>query len=102
LVAQASTDTPLEGLSSSLGTGEQSVLSLVLALECAVLMDDRPARRAARHPGLSVIGTGGVLIKARQKGLIPEVVPLLERLRTKGYHLSSGLIAMILQYAGEA
>jgi len=102
LVAQATTDTPLEGLSSSLGAGEQSAISLALSLECAVLMDDRLARRAARHLGLRVIGTGGVLIKARQSGLIPEVGPLLEQLCAKGYRLSSGLIATILQYAGEA
>jgi len=43
-----------------------------------------------------------VLIKARQRGRISEVVPLLEQLRAKGYHLSSGLISRILQYTGEA
>ncbi|VAW82993.1 hypothetical protein MNBD_GAMMA13-1244 [hydrothermal vent metagenome] len=55
-------------------------------------MDDKLARRAASHLGLQVIGTGGVLTKARQMGRIPAVAPLLERLRAKGYHLSPGLI----------
>jgi len=102
LTVQASNDTPLEGLSSSLGAGEQSAISIALTLDCAVLMDDKLARRAASHLGLRVIGTGGVLIKARKMDRIPEVAPLLEQLRAKGYHLSSGLIASILQYTGEA
>lgn len=102
LTVQASNDTPLEGLSSSLGAGEQSAISIALTLDCAVLMDDKLARRAASHLGLQVIGTGGVLIKARQLDRIPAVAPLLEQLRAKGYHLSPGLIASILQYTGEA
>ena len=102
LTVQVSNDTPLEGLSSSLGAGEQSAISPALRLDCAVLMDDKLARRAASHLGLRVIGTGGVLIKARQMGRISEVAPLLEKLRAKGYHLSSGLISRILQYTGEA
>jgi len=101
LIVQASNDTPLEGLSSSLGVGEQSAISIALTLDCAVLMDDKLARRAASHLGLRVIGTGGVLIKARQMNRIPEVAPLLENLRAKGYHLSSGLITRILQITGE-
>lgn len=102
LTVQAYNDAPLEGLSSSLGAGEQSAISIALTLDCAVLMDDKLARRAASHMGLRVIGTGGVLIKARQMDRIPEVAPLLEQLHAKGYHLSPGLIASILQYTGEA
>ena len=102
LTVQVSNDTHLEGLSPSLGAGEQAAISIALNIDCAVLMDDKLARRAATHLGLQVIGTGGVLIKARQMGRISEVAPLLEQLRTKGYHLSSGLIARILQYTGEA
>ncbi len=101
LTVQASNETSLEGLSSSLGAGEQSAISIALALGCAVLMDDKLARRAASHLGLRVIGTGGVLIKARKMDRIPEVAPLLEQLRAKGYHLSPGLIASILQHTGE-
>ncbi len=101
LTVQVSNDAPLEGLSSSLGIGEQSAISIALTLDCAVLVDDKLARRAASYLGLRVIGTGGVLIKARQMNRIPEVAPLLETLRTKGYHLSSGLIDRILQMTGE-
>ncbi len=102
LTVQASHDTPLEGLSSSLGVGEQSAISIALTLDCAVLMDDKLARRAASHLGLRVIGTGGVLIKAKQMNHIPEVAPLLGKLLAKGYHLSPALIASILQHTGEA
>lgn len=102
LTVQTHNDAPLEGLSSSLGAGEQSAISIALTLDCAVFMDDKLARRAASHLGLRVIGTGGVLIKARKMDRIPEVAPLLEQLRAKRYHLSSGLVASILQHTGES
>jgi len=46
LTVQASTDAALEGLSSSLGAGEQSAIVMALTLDCAVLMDDTLAWRA--------------------------------------------------------
>jgi len=101
LTVQASNEIQLEGLSSSLGAGEQSAISIALTLDCAVLMDEKLARRAASHLGLRVIGTGGVLIKARKMDLITEVAPLLEQLRAKGYYLSSGLVTSILRHTGE-
>jgi len=79
------------GLSSSLGAGEQSAISLALRLDCAVLIDDKLARRAASHLGLRVIGTGGVLIKARQMGLISEAAPLDELAGFLQCYLSKGL-----------
>ena len=69
--------------------------------QCPVLIDDRLARQFATSQGLTVIGTAGVLIKAKQMGLIAEVAPLLSALGSKGYYFSSTLIDRIKVISGE-
>ena len=88
--------------SPSLGLGEWEAIVLALELSCPVLLDDKLARAHAQHAGVAVIGTGGLLIAAKAKSLIPAVAPLLEALQRAGYHFSEELVARILQLAGES
>lgn len=85
----------------SLGLGEQAAINLAKERQCPVLIDDKLARQFATSQELKVIGTAGVLIKAKQMGLIDEVVPLLSALGSKGYYFSSTLIDRIKVIAGE-
>ncbi len=55
----------------------------------------------AKHAGLKVTGTIGVLIKAKQLGHITELKPLLFELRAKSVWLSDGFIQEILNLAAE-
>ena len=55
----------------------------------------------AKHAGLKVTGTIGLLLKAKQLGLIPELKPLLFELRTKNVWLSDGFIQSALKLADE-
>jgi predicted nucleic acid-binding protein len=87
---------------ASLGQGESDAIVLALELKCLILLDDKLARGAARAAGLSVIGTGGLLLAAKAHNLVPSVAPLLEQLRAAGYHLSDELLGRILELAGEA
>jgi len=64
-------------------------------------VDDKLARGAARSAGLSVIGTGGLLLAAKSRALIVSVGSLLDELQRTGYHFSNELIAKILELAGE-
>jgi predicted nucleic acid-binding protein len=64
-------------------------------------MDDKLARAAAQAAGLSVIGTGGLLLAAKSRSLITSVGSALEQLQGTGYHLSEELIAKILELARE-
>lgn len=86
---------------SALGAGEQAALCLAQALDCPVLMDDKLARRIAALLGLRVIGTAGVLVKAKQQTRIEAVAPLLHTLQASGYHLAADLLERVLQLAGE-
>ena len=85
----------------TLGAGEQSVIRLAQQFGCQVLMDDKLARRVAAAVGLSVIGTAGVLIKARRLARIEAIAPLLHTLQTSGYYFAPHLVEHILHLAGE-
>jgi uncharacterized protein len=56
----------------------------------------------ARRLGVPVTGTIGVLLRAKQLGLIVEVRSLVTRLQSEGgYCIDPGLIAKALLAAGE-
>lgn len=57
-----------------LDVGEAEALALALeAKAAAVLLDEINGRDVARQLGLTVFGTLGLLIIAKQRGLIPEI-----------------------------
>ena len=67
-----------------------------------VVLDERMARRHAQRLGLTLTGTLGVLLRAKENGLIQAVGPLVEQLRRGGIRLSSTLIEKCLLLAGES
>ena len=89
-------------LSGSLGAGESEALSLALELKASLLiLDERPARRLAGALGISVIGTLGLLLKAKSLGLIYELKPQLEALLKCEFRVSPLLYDQVLKSAGE-
>lgn len=84
-----------------LGAGEQSALELACQRNCHLMVDDKRARLLARQYDVSVIGVPGVLLLAKQNGLIPEVQPLLHELRLCGYFLNDDLVQEVIRLAGE-
>jgi predicted nucleic acid-binding protein len=64
-------------------------------------MDDQAGRRVAKELGLPVVGSAGLLLLAKQKGLIAEVYPLLETLRLQDYWLSDAVLEKVRRLAGE-
>ena len=66
-----------------------------------VILDDLAARKTAQYLGLNVTGTMGVLIKAKQKGIIAEVKPLLDEMMKNGFFVSNKVLQMVLKAAGE-
>jgi predicted nucleic acid-binding protein len=85
-----------------LDIGELAAIRLALALRCPILMDERLGRQAAQRQGLTVIGSAGLLIAAKQRGLIPAVPAILDQSRRSDYFLSAALVQAVLKRAGEA
>lgn len=81
--------------------GEASAIAVAIDYGCGVLMDDKTGRRMAANAAVPVIGTVGVLVMAKRKGLVPLVKPLLERLATSGYFLGEEIIVAALAASGE-
>jgi predicted nucleic acid-binding protein len=89
-------------LPASLGRGERAVLALAsVSPGSLLLLDDALARRHARKLGLRFTGTLGVLLKAKQSGLLTEVSSILDRLEAKGFRLDKKTRAAVLKLAQE-
>ncbi len=84
-----------------LGIGEISSIELAIGLRCPVILDDKNARHYAQKLGISVVGTAGVLIYAKQNHVINSVTHLLQQLREKQYYISENLIKKIKQLSEE-
>jgi len=88
---------------SRLHGGETAALSLAVERGAdAVLMDERAGRAAANALGLKTVGLLGILLLARQKGLIPAIAPLLDRLQNEArFWIDLSLRETIIKAAGE-
>ena len=90
-------------LHTSLGAGESEAITLALQEQARlVILDDRPARRIASALGLKVIGTLGILLAAKNKGLIPAVAPAIQGLADHHFHAAPHLVQQVLRDAGES
>ena len=89
-------------LVTSLGNGEKEVLALGLETpEHLLVLDDRRARRHATTAGLEVTGTLGILLLAKEQGIIEAVRPALDRLQYLQFRVGATTRAMVLDMADE-
>jgi predicted nucleic acid-binding protein len=65
------------------------------------LLDEEKARKSAVLAGFKVIGLIGVLIIAKQMGLIKNIKPYIEILREKNFRISNKIVNKALKQAGE-
>jgi predicted nucleic acid-binding protein len=83
-----------------LGEAEAIVLASEIKADW-VLMDEKKGRRKLAQLGMPKVGTVGILLKAKQVGLLSVVRPELEKLRQRGFSLSQSVIDTVLQQANE-
>lgn len=85
-----------------LGAGESQVLAHGLERPGSeVVLDDLAARRCARSLELPMIGTLGVVILCRHRGVISAARPIIEKLREAGLRLKPALMEEALAKVGE-
>lgn len=88
-------------LSTIVDEGEAEAIALAKELNCLLILDDRKARRWAKFFGLRIIGTAGLLVRAKRQGIVEEVKPILEALKQSNFRLHPSLEREVLQLAGE-
>ncbi len=86
-----------------LDEGEAEAIVLAEELHADyLLMDEAAGRGVAVRCGLRVIGLLGLLVRAKQQGLVPAVAPLLDALeRDAGFWMTADLKRRVLDQAGE-
>jgi uncharacterized protein len=85
-----------------LDLGERCAIAVAIDMGAVLLVDDRAARRHAEALGLHVLGTLGVLVLAKRRGLIAQVKPVVQAMRQGGHFISQPALQAVLQAAGEA
>jgi predicted nucleic acid-binding protein len=100
--APANQQTVAQLLSVGLDKGESEAIVLASELSAGLLiLDERHARTVAHHMGLPVTGTLGVLIAAKNAGMVAAIKPLLGQLSAAGFYIGPQIIAQALLLAGE-
>lgn len=84
-----------------LGHGESAVLALALELGATAVVDDRAARRCAGVLGVPVIGTFGVILRAKRRGLLSDAAPSIRSVLAAGLFYDDALMGAVLASVGE-
>jgi predicted nucleic acid-binding protein len=91
-----------EAFAATLHDGEVEVMLLAKEIGAdLIIMDDGLARRHARYLNLTVTGTIGALLRAKQQGIINEIRPVLDNLVQQGFYISDDVFREVLHLAGE-
>lgn len=81
--------------------GESGAITLAYERRLRIILDDRKAREAAGRLGIPFTGTVGLLIKAKQSGRIPKILPLLDALDANQFRPAPALRLEALRLTGE-
>ena len=93
---------PLEILAWDLGAGESAVLSFAIAESgWTSILDDALARKCAQSFSISVRGTLGIVLLAKQRGMIPSAAEVVRALRDTGFRLDDQVVRDAVASVGE-
>jgi predicted nucleic acid-binding protein len=89
-------------LLSQLDLGETETIILAKEIDADfVIIDENIAYKIAKSSELNVVRTLSILLRAKEKGLIPALKPLLDEMILKGRWYSQRVYKTILEQAGE-
>jgi predicted nucleic acid-binding protein len=85
-----------------LGRGESEVITVALSQSgTGAVLDDSQARKCAKVMDIPLIGSVGLIARARRKNLIPFAKPAIEKLISAGLYIDPEIIARVLRAIGE-
>lgn len=86
----------------SLDHGELTSIALYKYLEADyLLIDEKAGRRIAKLNRIRVIGSLGILIEAKRKGILKSIKPHIETLKLSKIYFSAALLEQALKIANE-
>jgi predicted nucleic acid-binding protein len=86
----------------NLGQGESEVLTLAIEnSNHGVVLDDRQARKCAQILALPLVGSLGLVVKAKKEGLLDTVKPAFAKLMAAGLYIDPRLAKQVLTAIGE-
>lgn len=89
-------------LEMQIDRGESSAIALALETpNSTVILDDYKARKIAQQLGIEYTGTIGIIIKAKLKGIVPSIKPILEKIKQTNFRLSIDIELQALKEAKE-
>ncbi|MEM4722001.1 MAG: DUF3368 domain-containing protein, partial [Candidatus Methanomethylicaceae archaeon] len=85
-----------------LDEGERAAIAQALQEQAiSIATDDMAARRLARRLGLEPIGTVGLLLAAKKRGMLQSLQAEIGRLKALGFWIADDLVRQALHEAGE-
>lgn len=90
-------------LNTSVDLGEASTIALALQMpeDNVMILDDLKARKLAKELQLNFTGLLGILLKAKQQGIISSVTDIFTQLKNVNFRISEKLEKEVLKLAGE-
>lgn len=91
-------NTQLDSLYAQLDKGETSAIALALQEETSIIIiDELKGRNTAINLGIRTTGTIGVLILAKEKGILLDLMETIDKLVDNGFRISKKLYNEINQ-----
>jgi len=101
-VEKVKSQNEIELLMPTLDKGESEVIILSKEIKAdLVIIDELSARKIAMMMNLPLIGTVGLLVFAKEKGLIKKVKPVLDNMMAQGIRYGNEFYQKILKEIGE-
>jgi len=66
-----------------------------------VIIDDLKGRKAAERLNIRYSGTLGLILRAKQQGILPKVKPILKKIDETNFRIDKNLLITIMNEAGE-
>jgi predicted nucleic acid-binding protein len=95
-------NTSIEVLEAEVDEGEASAIALALETKNAlVILDDFKARQLAEKLKLHYTGTLGIILKAKEIGILSAISPIMKKVQATNFRLSEKVLKEILREADE-
>lgn len=89
-------------LEMDVDAGEASAIALSLEIDRSILIiDDLKGRKIAERLHLKYSGTLGLLLQAKQAGLLTALRPVVDKIRKTNFRFSEAVLNYLLEQAGE-